>query len=315
MGLFSVFQRKAKARSVSFSSYRNPRASYRKPIETKKYRAEPDRRRQRLLEKRPNFLGLLKLFLGVVGTGLLIYGLFFTSLFEIQKIDIVGASDTLEEQAALSTYFQDSLGENLLMFSPAEHEEILLKDYSYLKTLKIRRVLLHTVQVTLETYPPVARVRVDKEDGSQDYFIVNELGIITGSGTGLEDLPLIVMDVTGTDLKLDADANSETEVSFVVNQVLISKETLEILLDTTDSFEAKFNLQVLEINYLKRARELHLKTERDFTVWIDLTQDVPLQLAKLKKSLAELNIYEAPLEYIDLRISGQNGEKVIYKLR
>jgi hypothetical protein len=66
---------------------------------------------------------------------------------------------------------------------------------------------------------------------------------------------------------------------------------------------------------LKQARELHLLTERHFTVWLDLTQDLNIQLTKLKKSLGNtFNIYEMPLDYIDLRISGQNGEKVIYKL-
>jgi len=30
--------------------------------------------------------------------------------------------------------------------------------------------------------------------------------------------------------------------------------------------------------------------------------------------MTTINIYDAPIEYIDLRISGQNGEKVIYKL-
>ena len=74
-------------------------------------------------------------------------------------------------------------------------------------------------------------------------------------------------------------------------------------------------MQVLEIDYLRRARELHLLTERYFYVWLDLSQDLDKQLLKLKKALNELNIYEADLDYIDLRISGQNGEKVIYKLK
>ena len=34
---------------------------------------------------------------------------------------------------------------------------------------------------------------------------------------------------------------------------------------------------------------------------------------KLKKSLVKLDIYTATLEYIDLRIAGTNGDKIIYK--
>jgi hypothetical protein len=117
------------------------------------------------------------------------------------------------------------------------------------------------------------------------------------------------MDVTGTDIPLP-----ESEDSPKVNEELISKETLESLLEAKTDFEGKFNMQIMEIHYLKRSRELHLFTERYFYVWIDLTQSVDLQLAKLKKSMSQINIYDDSLDYIDLRISGQNGEKVIYKL-
>ena len=99
-----------------------------------------------------------------------------------------------------------------------------------------------------------------------------------------------------------------------LNQVLLDPETLQVLLKAKSDMEAKFNIQVLEVYYLKRAREVHLFTERHFFVWIDLTQDLTLQFSKLKKAMTEINLYEDPLSYIDLRISGQNGEKVIYKL-
>ena len=39
------------------------------------------------------------------------------------------------------------------------------------------------------------------------------------------------------------------------------------------------------------------------------------QFDKLKKGLPRLNIYEIDLLYIDLRISGINGEKIIFKRR
>jgi len=132
------------------------------------------------------------------------------------------------------------------------------------------------------------------------------------------------MDVTGTDIDLpttmstkedEAGADSEVNMqNLSVNQELLPPDILETLLDTKEKFEGKFNMQVMEVHYLKCARELHLFTERYFFVWIDLTQDVSAQLSKLKKSMTQLNIYEAPLEYVDLRVSGQGGEKVIYKL-
>ena len=44
-----------------------------------------------------------------------------------------------------------------------------------------------------------------------------------------------------------------------------------------------------------------------------MSMELDTQLNKLKKALPRLNIYEESLDYIDLRISGIDGEKVIFK--
>jgi hypothetical protein len=157
-------------------------------------------------------------------------------------------------------------------------------------------------------------------DGSEQIFTINELGFISGIGSLDDQLTTIVMDISGTEATLPiADPTEESETpsppTWEVNQELIPEDILADLLNVKKEFEGRIDMQVLEVRYLKQAREVHLKTERDFTVWIDLTQDIDLQLTKLKKATSVLNIYEANLEYVDLRISGQNGEKVIYKLR
>ena len=249
-------------------------------------------------------LTLLKVLGVALAIALMIYAAFFTRLLEIQKIDIEGSAETLDEQSAINDYLKDHLGKNMLMFNSIKHEDILIQDYPHLKELRITRIPLHTIRATLETYEHVTNVEIRHDNGDISYYVVNELGYIASIGTLEESLPTLVMDVTGTDLE-----------SFAVNEELIPQTTLEDLLSAGSNFEGKFNMQVLEMHYLKRARELHLLTERNFFVWIDLEQDINLQLAKLKKAMASLNIYEENLEYIDLRISGQNGEKVIYKTR
>lgn len=328
MGLFDRFRRRRRTFSSNFSSYRNPRLSTRKPFEPK---AEARPRQKGFLPRLLLSLKILGVLLVVVG---IIYTLFFTKLFEIQKINVTGGSDTLDEQSALNASFQEYLGKSLLTLNVPLIEAELLKAYPYLKTLDVRRDFFHTLTVVLETYESKANVRVDYEDGTQQFFVINEEGYISGTGISDENLPTIVMDVTSTDAILPTESTdeeiieeagsedttttddpSESKNRFALNEELIPKETLETLLETAKDFEGKFNMQILEIHYLKQARELHLLTERHFTVWLDLTQDLNVQLTKLKKSLGStFNIYEMPLDYIDLRISGQNGEKVIYKL-
>ncbi len=365
MGLFSVFKRKPRTRQASFTSYKSPRLSSRKPFVPK---VSPiggtavggDRRARRRSERTIKFLTYVKIFIGMFGVGAALYAVFFTAFFEVQQIEVTGGEDTMQEQAAIKEELQQYLGDNLLFFQTSALEDEFLSKYAYLKTIKIDRDFFHTISVTVETYPAVANVRMEFDNGTNEFYVVNERGFIASIGANLENLPLIVMDVTGTTVdlpttqatetptetpvvepvteestntELTAPENTETtpvaeetpaeetiveeEVDTMpdeINEELISQDMLTVLLETAESFEGKFDMEVLEIHYLKRAREMHLYTERYFSVWIDLTQDIDLQLAKLKKALTEIKIYDAPLEYIDLRISGQNGEKVIYKL-
>jgi cell division septal protein FtsQ len=311
MGLFSILKRKRKTRQTGFRDYQTSRRKIRrKPIKQKtEVVIKHDRIQKRKIRRQSKIwvvLRIVLIFAGIIG---LLYLLFFTRIFDIQKIDVQGASDTLDEQAAITEYLQDYLGKNLILFNSFSHENTLLDGYPYLKKLKINKIPLHTIRAEIVTYDHIANIQMDFEDGSKQFYIVNELGYIASVGVTNETLPTIVMDVTGTDIPLP-----ESEDSPKVNEELISKETLESLLEAKTDFEGKFNMQIMEIHYLKRSRELHLFTERYFYVWIDLTQSVDLQLAKLKKSMSQINIYDDSLDYIDLRISGQNGEKVIYKL-
>lgn len=315
MGLLDRFKRRRRTFSSHFSSYKNLKRSNRKPFQPK------EDHRPKKTGLLPKFLKIVKILAALTALFSLLYTLFLTNTFEIQKINVVGENDTLEEQSALNTTMQEYLGKNLITLSLPQIEVALLKKYPYLQTLDLRRSFFHTLTVTLKSYANSANIRVDYEDGTKQFFVVNEKGYIASVGISNEALPTIVMDVTGTDAILplnttaiDPEVESTPTSKYTLNQELISQNTLENLLQTSKDFEGKFNMQILEIHYLKQARELHLLTERYFTVWIDLTEDINLQLTKMKKALTSLNIYEADLEYIDLRISGQNGEKVIYRL-
>lgn len=331
MGFFSFFKRKRRTRLASFTSYKSTQVSSRKPFVPKvtplnKSRNGTDRKERKRNETKGRFFWYFKAFAALTAVLGLLYLIFFTTVFEIQSIEVNGEADTAQEQAAIKETLQDFLGDNMLFFDGSNQEKALLETYTYLKNIEINRDFFHKIVVTLETYPSVANVRMEFENGSSQYYVINEHGFIASIGTNLENLPLIVMDVTGTDMDIPMpnEATETSESSEIseeiektmpdsINEELIPEETLRNLLETSTSFEGRFDMELLEIHYLKRARELHLYTERYFFVWIDLTQDTELQLTKLKKAMAEINIYSDPLEYIDLRISGQNGEKVIYK--
>lgn len=308
MSFFSYFKRRRKTFSPGFRSYKSSlRIIRRKAIVPKhNYKAKPSRNVRRFEGFKAKFTLYIKILGGLFLLGAAIYVIFFTAFFTIQKIEIKGGQETLEEQKIVNDYLQEYLGGNILAFNSKSHEENLMKDLSYLKTLQIYRVLPHTVVAKLETYPPTANVRIDRTDGSSRFYIVNELGYVSTIGATNDNLPTIAMDVTGT------EENTEGPK---INAQIIPADNLKSIIEAKTDFEGKFNLQILETKYLKRARELHFYTELHFYVWIDMTQDINVQLAKMKKALTKLNIYESPLDYIDLRISGHDGEKVIYRLK
>ncbi len=316
MGLFSYFKRRRRTLNPGFQSYKNPRIAKRKAFvpKTSFFQKSPDRspKNRRFGETGGKLLRYFKIFSAFFAIGAGIYLIFFTNFFTIQKIDIQGGEETVEEQKIINDYLQAYLGGNILMFDPSEHEKKLAENLGYLKTLGIYRVLPHTVVAKIETYPLVANVRIDQPDGSGKLYIVNELGYVALIGTSNVNLPTIVMDVTGTDLEIK---EGDTTDGPKVNAEIIPAENLKEILDAKTSFEGKFDLQIKEVNYLKRARELHFLTELDFYVWLDMTQDIELQMSKMKKAMTKLSIYESPISYIDLRISGHDGEKVIYKLK
>ena len=201
MGLFSVFKRKRRTLQASFTSYKNPRFSSRKPFVPKVSRIE-DRSNRRRGEKWGSFFRYLEILAGLALLGGLAYGVFFTSWFQIQNVEVKGEADTAAEQAAIKEALQKYLGENLLFFGASDEEKLLLENFAYLKTLDIQRNFFHTITVVVETYPAVANIRMEFDDGSTEYYVVNEQGYIASIGTTLQDLPLIVMDVTGTDVDL-----------------------------------------------------------------------------------------------------------------
>lgn len=306
MKLPSFIKRKRRTLNPGFRNYKTlSRVSKRKPIKIKKraIKSPSTRLTKRSAQKKMRFFLILKGTIVLAVVAVISYGLFLTPFFEIQKIQIRGNAETLDEEAALNTYLQAYLGDNIILFPTIKHENSLLSEFPYLQTLNISRKLPNTLQVVLEPNPQVANIKIDQVNTEISYYIVNNLGFISSIGVSDETLPTIVMDVTGIDVEIDNNAE------------IINAETLEILIEVGKDFEGKFKMNVLETIYLKRAREIHIYTERDFYVWIDLTQDVNQQLNKLKKAMTKLNLYEANLEYIDLRISGQNGEKIIYKLK
>ncbi len=244
---------------------------------------------------------LKKLFL--IGSGIIIiiallYTTIFSAFFEMEKWKIYG-DDIVQENSKFEEFLRVYKGKNLVFIDTGKIEETIKKQYPEIKTLTVKKVFPDTLVMDYENYPEIANV-FNLVGDTQKKFIVNEIGLLVEEDYENPNLPYIKV---------------KTEKSLGLHDYAFPKETLEYTLDAIYDFEEIFGMNILDAEYWKREREVHLKTERGFYIWLDTNLTLQEQYSKLKEALPKLNIYTENLAYIDLRISSVNGERVIFKRR
>lgn len=225
------------------------------------------------------------------------YVVFFSSFFIIKQIDIEKNGNAVPE-TALTNYLEKLKGKNILFISTntlvKEIEQTFKNEILLVET---RRDYPRRIVATIEEYPAVMNLRVITPEKTQK-FIINQIGYSIIENSEQKNLPTLIL---------------RTTKPLTGKSILIDKERLNKITNAFNKFTEIFGMKIVEGELKKIERELHLKTERGFAVWLDLTSDTDKQILKLKKALPHLDIYHENLEYIDLRISSGESEKVIYK--
>lgn len=240
------------------------------------------------------------LSLGILGFG--IYSVLFSDYFLIEDFQIEEAGVIIEDYEKMSVILQKILGQNLVLLNDNELISEIQNVHPEVDNIRIYKVFPSTVKIAYEKFPTVANL-INTVEGVQKKFLIDSQGFLVEENTEHPDLPYIHYD-TAEQLTVRSNFLSDSKRS---------QERLTQILNSVNLFEEKFGMRILFAEFKKRERELHLQTERYFTVMIDLEKDLLRQIEKLKKALETLDIYNEPLQYIDLRISGTDTEKVIFK--
>jgi cell division septal protein FtsQ len=263
-------------------------------------------RRKRQNVRRAGILGQIKrsfIFILLGGAVFyIVYALFLSNTLTIQNIDVF-ENDIQVKNHPIADLLIDFTGSNLLLFSDDEIEPYLRTQYPEYEILKLSKNLPDTLTIILKTYPVVAEIIVNSEQENEQEFLLTRAG-----QTAAYD----------TETSMDQELRKiyiESEQSLNVGATVITQESLAFMLEAIQSYEDRFGMAIEYVEYYDIERETHLLTERNFWVWLDMTMDLDEQFDKLKKGLPRLDIYEMNLMYIDLRISGMNGEKIIFKRR
>ena len=240
--------------------------------------------------------GAAGLFLGSV------YLIFFSSFFTVTNVS-VEAHTTSIPTTALSPFLNRMKGRNLLFLRTEALTRDIEKKFKHEVLLaRVEKKFPRSVSLVIKEHPVVLNVRVITGDTVQT-LSTNSIGYAVETVTPNDMLPTLII------------RNPKNPEIYVTNSYILEAETLNKFTTGFTKFAALFDLGIEFGEWIVRAREFHIKTDKGFVVWLDLTQDIEAQLEKLKRALVTLDIYNEPLEYIDLRIAGGESEKLIFKRR
>lgn len=303
MGLLSIFKKKKKLGSVSrISQLRSPYIN--KPSVPERAFKRSKKRHSVLIPparlKAPKkSRKWLWIFLILVLTGAGIHFFNSTHYFDLQSWQIEEDGITVDSSDPVNEVLAAEKGKNILFLNEAQIISQIKKIHPDINKIKIIKILPKKIKLQFEKYPIAANI-INVVGKVQKKLLVDTIGLIVEQNNENPELPYIKI---------------KTSEALSINDTPIPEDKLDYILQATKLFQEKFGMKVIDSEYLFIEREVHLRTEKYFEIWIDMTKELNLQMEKLKKVLGKIDIYSTPLEYIDLRISGTDNEKVIYKPR
>lgn len=278
----------------------------------------------------PSLTSVKRVLLTMIAIGIagaVSYFVWFSGYFKITKI-YVQYEEFQNENSDILGYFDALKGKNYLFTDPAEKKTDIQKAHPEISNIIIQKIFPDTIKISFTEFPITANVESIVNGKSIEKVLINSVGMAIYHDTENPNLPYIKM-ITTAEIEdtipppAEVPGENSTPPAPIVPPAptqptekplpVISQEYLTYMLSATKSFEERFGMKITELQLLPQARELRFKTEKNFEIWLDIQIPFEKQFLKLKKAMTTLDIYKTPLFYIDLRVSGANGEKVIFK--
>ncbi len=226
--------------------------------------------------------------------------IFLSDYFTIDNIEAnFDQERNIDQDINLTPIISKYLNQNLLLAQSSQIEKEIKTKHPQVSEVKINKLFPNQISIKIYTYEIVANV-INKMERREKKFQILSSGYLLKEGSEDPALPYIVI---------------KSETTFQPLSQIIPPNRLKYILEAANEFNKNYNMRIIDSEYLPTAREVHLRTEKNFAVWLDMEKPWEAQLNKLKRTLTKLNIYQTQLQYIDLRISSVNGDKVYYMER
>ena len=268
--------------------------SKRKFIYSKRTYANPFFHRKKNYLARPSgFLSnkiKLAILAAITAILILLWLLFFSALFKITNIEIYGVGENIAKEVdplARQVALNKLLGKNNLLFFDKNELSEILNDKYYLQNLNIKKVLFHTLKITLEEKRQIA---VWLED--EKYFYLD------GEGNTINQVDSL--NINGSQLPL---IQNLTDIKIMGRKANINKPIIDYILTLFDEFKDKkhgFEIERFVID--KDLNTVKMSILGGPKIFFNLEETVIEQTARLELIIKQsLKDNFGAKEYIDLR--------------
>ena len=219
------------------------------------------------------------------------YVVVFSHYFSVKSVDVIRNDDLINIDLAYRSIENVRL-KPMIFIDKSEIKNSILWHQPNIKDITIRKIYPSNIKIVLGSYKWLYDVKIEWR-----YFKVTENGVFVPTKEIEEDKDIMRI--------VWLDSFWVMDYKKIIDEQQISKiKEIQDLIKWNNSF-----LNIKELVYYKKERELHVIDEKWIRYIFDLTKEVPVQVEKLNIFYKQyLNKIKYWIVYIDLRIN----EKIIY---
>ena len=257
--------------------------------------------------RRLKFLAII-CAIALIGTG--VYFLFFSGVFSIKNITIVRDGGTMEGvlSTEASAFFQ---GKNIFFVGTSDVGKWLEGKNEPFKELSLSRKFPDQIEIDMVSHTVVARTSL-----LLDNYLITEQGqLIPDMGDTSISVPSISLK-TVSDKRDDDMALPESGLRFGENldinleDLRINAYDIALILKLLKMFHDEFDIEILDTEYFRVAREVTLKTLSGISIIFDLQKPLEQQFHKLRILNTRHPLTRGDIHQVDLRIG---DDKIYYQ--
>lgn len=257
--------------------------------------------------RRLKFLGITST-IALIGTG--VYFLFFSGVFGIKNITIVRDGGTMEGvlSTEASAFFQ---GKNIFFVGTSDVGKWLESQNEPFKELSLSRQFPDQIQIDMISHTVVARTSL-----LLDNYLITEQGqLIPDTGDTAISVPSISLK-TVSNKRDDNSVSPESGLRFGesldinLEDLRINAYDITLILRLLRMFDDEFDIDILDTEYFRVAREVTLRTLTGISIVFDLQKPLEAQFHKLRIFNERHPLTRGDIHQVDLRIA---DDKIYYQ--